>query len=457
MPVSPARQAAYRILLRAESGRGFAVELLQGREVSALKEADRRLATEIVMGTLRWRGELDHRLTTLSGKKLSYFEPEIAAILRLSLYQILFLGKIPKSAVVNEAVELVKAARKKSAGGLVNAVLRKCGPTPGMARPEGIAGETSPPNEESLAAAVRSLPPWLAERWALHFGGDAADSLAWASVRVPPVTLRINGDAVERDEIRQRLFKEGITTRFGSYSKRALVVESGNPQSSGLLREGKAIIQDEASQIVASLVAPRPGDRMLDVCAAPGIKTSQLAGDLRQGLMIACDSSGRRLHAMTTLIEKLILPSVGLHLVRLDATRELPFRIRFDRILVDAPCSGTGTLARNPEIKLRLAPEDLERLSEMQARILRNALRVLAPGGRLVYATCSLEPEENEQIVDAALGLDSALRLVAKQELSDQFPSLSALFDSRGYLHTRPDLHGMDGFFAAVISRAQNS
>ncbi|MGD0697287.1 MAG: 16S rRNA (cytosine(967)-C(5))-methyltransferase RsmB [Terriglobia bacterium] len=455
MPVSPSRQAAYRILLRVEAGRGFAVDLLQGPGVSALKEADRRLATEIVMGALRWRGELDYRLAKLSGKKLSYFDPEIAAILRLSLYQILFLAKIPKSAVVNEAVELAKAARKKSAAGLVNAVLRKCEPSRGLRRREGTGEEPSHPNEEILAAAVRSLPPWLAEGWARHFGTAPAESLAWASVCVPPVTLRINASAGEREETRQRFLREGITARLGRYSSMALVVESGSPQSSELLRRGQAIVQDEASQVVASLVAPRTGDRVLDLCAAPGIKTSQLAGDQREGLLVGCDISGPRLRTMKQVTSMLLPESVRLNLIRLDAASELPFRIQFDRILVDAPCSGTGTLARNPEIKLRLAAKDLVRLGELQSRILRNALRMLAPGGRLVYATCSLEPEENERVVESALQSDGSARLVSARELSDEFPLLSPLFDSEGYLRTRPDLHGMDGFFAAVVRKVE--
>lgn len=453
MPVSPAREVAYRILHRVESGREFAADLLQSPEVSKLREVDRRLATEIVMGTLRRRGELDHCLVLLSGKKLEYFDPEIATILRLSLYQILFLAKIPKSAAVNEGVELAKRARKRSATGLVNAVLRKCEPARGQPRPGET--ETAPPDAESLAGAVRSLPPWLAERWATHFGNEAMNSLAWVSVTTPNTTLRIvsSGDAGDREQIRQRLLGEGIITRPGRYSSQALVVGSGPVWSSKIILEGEAVIQDEASQLVASLVAPQRDERVLDLCAAPGIKTRQIAAAQVAGLLVACDLSARRLRTMRRLLPTRLPDNLRLCLVRLDAARALQFGIRFDRILVDAPCSGTGTLARNPEIKLRLTPSDLTRLAELQLKILQNALQALAVGGRLVYATCSLEPEENEQVVERCLQSDSGVRMVSAGELAEEFPALSSLFDSQGYFRTRPDLHGMDGFFAAVLQR----
>ncbi len=459
MPISPAREAAYRILRRVQSGRAFAVDLLQSPQVSDLKEVDRRLATEIVMGTLRRRGELDYWLEKLSGKKLQYFDPEIATIMRLGLYQILFLERTPKSAVVNEAVELVKAARKRSATGLVNAVLRKAEPLHEPARTSARAGKAGVPDATQVAEAVRSLPAWLAERWAKHFGEEGMKSLAWASLRVPPTTLRTAGGAGDRDEIQKQLAEKGIAARPGQFSGHALVVESvkaGSVQSSPSFREGRAVTQDEASQLVASLVAPRSGERVLDLCAAPGIKAGQLAMALGAGLLVACDLSARRLRTMKGLLPKSNPADLRLFPVRLDATRELCFGITFDRILLDAPCSGTGTLARNPEMKWRLLPKDLFRLAELQARMLQNALQGLAPGGRLVYATCSLEPEENEQVVEKVLPPNKGFRILTPSELSLEFPALSPLFDSQGYFHTRPDLHDMDGFFAAVIHRTSS-
>lgn len=429
------------------------MDLLQGASVSRLKEVDRRLATELTMGTLRRWGELDHWLEKLSGKKIAYFDPEIATILRLGLYQILFLEKIPKSAVVNESVEISKIVRKRSAAGLVNAVLRKAEPIGKLTQAEAGAGKTRSTEAARDEGAVRCLPPWLAERWAGQFGKPAMEALAEASVKVPPTTLRISAAEGDRELVRQQLAKEGIVTRAGRFARTALIVESGSAKSSTMVRERRAIIQDEGSQLVASLVSARPGERLLDLCAAPGIKTSGLAASMRAGLLVACDLSTRRLRTMKSLLRGLIPDGLKLFLVRLDATRELCFATKFDWILLDAPCSGTGTLARNPEIKWRLRPHDLPGLAETQVKMLQNALGSLAMGGRLVYSTCSLEAEENEQVIETVLSSNENYQLTPALELSHEFPELSDFFDPHGYFRTRPDLHGVDGFFAAVIRR----
>jgi 16S rRNA (cytosine967-C5)-methyltransferase len=450
LPVSPARQAAYQILRRVDAGRGFAVDWLQGPLASALADADQRLATEMVMGVLRWRGALDFELERLSGKPFKYFDPEIVTILRLGIYQIGFLARVPRYAVVNEAVELAKQAGKRSATGLVNAVLRKC--QAGLIKFD-ARGQSSL-GTESSEYVRRAVPPWLWERWVQNFGPGATMALVRASLMPPPVTLRVTEAAGTAEEIRQNLAAETITARLGRLARRALVVESGNVLESSTLREGHVQIQDEASQLVGELVAPQPGQRVLDLCAAPGIKTRQLAEVLGAGTLVAADLSARRLRAAVKLLHRQA-PSVGVYWVRLDATRELPFGVKFDRILVDAPCSGTGTLARNPEIKWRLQPKDIPRLAQMQAEILRRGLEVLAVGGRLVYSTCSFEPEENEQVVESVLEQMPGCRLASREQLCGEFARLSSLFDARGYFRTRPDLHAMDGFFAVVINRVR--
>ena len=447
--IAPARGTAYQILRQVEQGRSFAVELLQRPPVGALAAPDRRLATELVMGVLRWGGELDYRIEQLSGRPLKYFDPEVATILRLGIYQMLFLGKVPKSAAVNECVELVKRARKRSAAALVNAVLRKC---PERLR---LGGErqAASPNPETAEAALRSLPQWLRERWVVNFGHEVAESLARASVSTPRTTLRITARNQSREELLHELSREGIEALPARYAASALVVQSGSVQTSKSWREGKVLIQDEASQLVAELVGPEAGQRLLDLCAAPGMKTAQLAGSLTSGTLVACDNSLRRLRTMANLLPQRLPAGVRVHLVCQDATRSPALGMQFDRILLDAPCSGTGTLARNPEIKWRLQLCDVLRLAETQKNMLRKGLGALAKGGRLVYATCSLEPEENLQLVERILDENRDFRLLTNGELVAEFPSLSELFDPRGCFRTRPDVHRMDGFFAAVLTR----
>jgi 16S rRNA (cytosine967-C5)-methyltransferase len=443
LPISPAREIAYKILRRVDSGRGFAVDLLHDPPVTGLRERDQRLAMELVMGVLRWRGELDFLIQQLSGKAMKYFDPEVKIVLRMGIYQIGFLEKIPKSAAVNESVELVKAARKRSAAGLVNAVLRKCQSPTHRARREA--------DVEFAEKALRALPDWLRARWERNFGDDVVQALAVASVSVPPTTLRVTG--AKWEEVEEELRREGIKTRPGLSSNQALIVESGTVQASTAWREGRVVIQDEASQLVATLLSPQPGERVLDLCAAPGIKTGQIAAAMGRGHLVACDLSAKRLRTMAGLARRNFPAEIRLDRVRLNAAQQLPFTCKFHRILLDAPCSGTGTLARNPEIKWRLHPKDLDRLAAIQTGMLENALQTLAPGGRLVYATCSLEPEENEHVVGAVLENIPGFRLRTHKELASEFPALTALFDTRGYFRTRPDLHGMDGFFAAVMTR----
>ncbi len=451
---SPARHIAYDVLRRVESGQAFAVDLLHSPKVSTLKDPDRRLATEIVMGVLRWRGELDFQIEQLSGKKLKGFDPEVLTLLRMGVYQIRFLERIPKSAVVNDAVELTKAARKRSAAGLVNAVLRKCEPP--IDRLTGREfGQLSRENRESVRHA---FPEWLLKRWEAmcatshEAGVEGAWKLAYASLMTPRTTLRLVDPVASLEDVRRELEAEGVATTPCQYAKEhGLNVESGQVLMTRAYREGRIVIQDEASQLVAALVAPQSGQSVLDLCAAPGIKAGELAQLLGQGTLVACDASASRLRTLAQLLPKWVPAAVQLSMLRLDASRELPFEYKFDRILLDAPCSGTGTLARNPEIKWRLHPEDITRLAELQARMLRNALRAVAPGGRLIYATCSLEPEENERIVEKVLREAPSFRAKTAPELALEFPGLAPLFDARGFLRTRPDQHAMDGFNAAVI------
>jgi len=440
-----------------ESGLGFAIDVLQGPQVSALNELDRRLATEIVMGVLRWRGELDFQIERLSRRKATVLDSEVLTILRMGVYQICFLERVPKRAVVDDAVELTKVVLKRSAAGFVNAVLRKCAPP----KDRLAGGEFDHLSAENLDSVRRAFPAWILKRWediappTRELGGaPEALRLAYASLATPRTTLRVVDSSANLPGIRQELEAEGIATSPCLYATtRGLKVESGQVQNTQAYREGRVVIQDEASQLVAELVSPEPGQRVLDLCAAPGMKAGQLAQNLEAGTLIACDRSAARLRTLAKLLPRWVPGAVRLSIVRLDAAQALPFGEKFDRILLDAPCSGTGTLARNPEIKWRLTLEDVTRLAELQATMLRNALPALAGGGRLVYATCSVEPEENAGVVERVLREQPAFRALSEHELALKHPHLIPLFDSQGYFRTCPHEHPMDGFNAVVIVR----
>lgn len=382
--VSPARLAAFDVLRRVDAG-GWASDLLRVK-TAALERRDADLASELVMGCLRRQAQLDFLIRHYSGRDPARLDLEVRLALRLGIYQIRFLERIPMHAAVAESVSLVRRARKASAAGFVNAVLRKVdrAPVPWPDR-----------------ATACSMPAWLLDRWDRHFGEDKASKIAEAFLRPPETWVRVP----EGTPLPPGIELEPSPEVPGAYR-----VVRGEPAG---LR-----IQDVGSQSIVPLLDLRPGLTLLDLCAAPGHKTAQA---LESGVKaIACDLHWRRLRDFQ---------ATGCARIALDGTLPLPFRTRFDRILVDAPCSGTGTLGRNPEIRWRIQPKDLADLPRRQRALLERALEHLAPGGRLVYSTCSLEPEENELVIRAVLGTEPQTER-----------------------YRLPGLQPGDGFYAAVIT-----
>ena len=440
MSVSPSRAAAFDILLRVESKNAFADELLHSSAYAKLSAADHGLATELVMGVLRWRSVLDEEIADRSSQKLARLDPEVLISLRLAAYQLLYLTRVPGRAAVNESVELVKRARKKSAVPFVNAVLRNLDSVP--KRSAAAAAATA----EELAQSF-SHPLWLVERWVKQFGFAAAGDICSHDQQVPPLSIRIHSDAA-RDE----LHKAGVALGLGRLLKSAHRVAAGDVHHTHGFREGMVTAQDEASQLVALLVGD--GSSFLDCCAAPGGKTRILAERNPSATVLAAELYPQR----ARLLRKLVRAS-NVQLIVADA-RNFPVSTLFDRVLVDVPCSGTGTLARNPEIKWRLRPEDLTDLQGRQIAILQAAVQHMAKGGRLVYSTCSLEREENQDVVEAVLSKDSAFHLIESRtrlaELQAEgelvWTDLNSLADGP-YLRTIPGIHPCDGFFAAIIEK----
>ena len=469
MSVSPARKIAFEVLRRVETEGAFAADLLHARLEKAeqgahgLKPEDAALATELTLGVLRWQRLLDALLEHQMGKPVAKLDLEVHLALRLGLYQIRWLERVPAYAAIHESVELTKLARKRSAAGMVNAVLRRA-----ATRATGTAGGTvSTSDQESRPNLLRaesemdsygvlfSHPTWLVQRWIERYGDSRAIQLLGANNH-PPRTTCVLHDESRRQEAADSLRREGLVVEPAPFLRAGWTLRRGHAAASEAFRRGWISVQDEASQMVPLLLDARPGHRVLDLCGAPGGKTGTLARAAGpDSLVVASDVHLHRLRALRGNLER--LGTTNARLVALDAQQPLPFSTQFDRILVDVPCSGTGTLARNPEIRWRLKPEDLPELARRQAAILRAALEVLAQGGKLVYATCSLEPEENEHVVEQALTTAAGVRLISGR--NDLLPHLhegadtGTLFDEHGYFRTFPHVHGTDGFFAAVMER----
>jgi|SRR5579862_2427285 len=449
MPISPARAAAFDILLRVERESSYASELLHSKTYERLPTPDHALATELVMGVLRWRIRLDEEISTASSQPLSRLDLEILISLRLALYQFRWLDRIPARAALHESVELVKRARKRSAAPFVNAVLRK------LSNKLVSSLVVNPQSPESVAAAW-AHPTWLVERWISNYGPTAAEAICKHDQSIPKTGIRLR-----TLEAAAELQSEKIALANGVLLSNARIVESGDITRSHALHNGAIAIQDEASQLVAALAghALPQNSRVLDCCAAPGGKTLAIADQNPHAAIIATELHPHR----ARLLQKLLAaakPGTKIEVVTSDA-RHLPLATPFDRILADVPCSGTGTLARNPEIKWRLKPADLVELHDRQFSILRSALTYVAPKGRLIYSTCSLEKEENEDVVEEVLADNKSVRLVdcaaelARLKAGGElvWPDASSL--TRGpYLRTIPGFHPCDGFFAAILERS---
>lgn len=446
MAISPAREAAFDILLRIEQQDGYASELLHASRYTELSAADHGLATELVMGVLRWRSLLDQQITPHSSLHLEKLDAEVLIALRLAAYQLSFLDRIPERAAVHESVELVKRSRKRSAVPFANAVLRKLSRSALEQRdtPAAIRSAT-------LAEMARSSahPLWLVERWARQFGQHAAERICEYDQNIPETAVRLSSPSIEKE-----LAQENVILTPGRLLTSSRRVQSGDITQTRAFREGRVSIQDEASQLIALLVGHAA--TILDCCAAPGGKTRILASENVDALIVAAE-----LHPHRARLLRKLAPATSVHVIVADI-RQFPVGRLFERVLADVPCSGSGTLARNPEIKWRLHPRDLADLQSRQLVILQSAMKQVAAGGRLIYSTCSLEPEENSAVVEKALGLDASLRVIDCQGELERLRAqghLAASADPRSlltgpYLRTIPGLHPVDGFFAAVIEKS---
>jgi 16S rRNA (cytosine967-C5)-methyltransferase len=442
------RRLASEILLKVDIQKAYADILLDQRiRIQRLQERDRALLTELVYGTLRWRGAIDAQLNCYLRRPLAETDPFIRNLLRVTLYQLLFLNKIPDYAAVNEAVQLAKKHGGGKVAGFVNGALRNF-----LRRNNETATPQATDDSIAVLAVEYSHPEWLVGRWLEYFGLEGAKALMRANNERSPLVLRVNTLKSDRRELLNLLERNGVTAVATQWSPEGVWVQSGSAVD-GLpgFHQGLFQVQGEASQLVAYLLAPQPEERVLDACAAPGGKTTHIAELMNDaGEVTALDISARGIEKIRDNTTRLGLTSI--RPLRADASREFTgsYAGYFDRVLVDAPCSGLGTLRSHPEIKWHRNPSDIERLGRLQKKILDRVVPYLRPGGVLVYSTCTLTRDENEQIVESFL---KAYREFELENAAGYLPEQAKPMVQGSYFLALPHRHNTDGFFAARMRK----
>ncbi len=408
-----------------------------------LTSLDRAFLTELTYGVLRWRERLDWSIRHLSKIPFEKIEPETLNLLRLGLYQIEFLTRTPASAAVNESVELAKRSRGSGGGGFVNAILRSF-----LRKKEEIPYPKIDQDSALHLSVIHSHPLWLVRRWIEEMSIEETLKVCAFNNKISPLFLRTNTLKMGREELIERLRKRGLTAIPTSFSSEGILLDDPPPVSElPFLNEGFFIIQDEASQLVTSVLDPKSGESILDGCAAPGGKTTHVAQRMgNEGEVYALDLTKDKLALIEEMCQRL-----GIMIVKTlkgDATQSLPVLegMTFDRVLADVPCSGFGTLQKNPDLKWRKGEEDIRRLSELQLAILTHLSGYVKSGGVFVYSTCTIFHEENEGVVENFLKGHPKFQL---DPMADVLPEKCYPLIKDKYLKTFPPKDGMDGFFVA--------
>jgi len=464
--------------LRKKTPRAICLEILNRVEEAALHpdrlltdsfkryryftSLDRAFLTELTYGVIRWREKLDWVIRHFSKIPFAKIELETLHILRLGLYQILFMSRTPSSAAVNESAELAKRIRGKGGAGFVNAVLRSS-----IRQKDEIRYPDMAEDPALHLSVVESHPLWLVQRWLKEMGIEEALKLCKFNNRISPLTLRTNTLKISREDLIRKLEEEKLQPLPSTFSEEGILLQDPPPTSElPFMKEGLYIIQDEASQMVTFILDPKPGERILDACTAPGGKTTHMAQRMKnQGEICALDVSKGKLHLVEEMCQRL-----GIKIVKTtkgDAVKSLPLPqgVKFDRILADVPCSGFGTLRKNPDLKWRREEKDIKRLGELQVSILSNLSAYVKERGVLVYSTCTVFHEENEDVVETFLGGHPEFQLDQIEKVASDIPACRQAdmvdgksekvrsFVRNGYFKTFPPKNEMDGFFVARLSR----
>ncbi len=411
-----------------------------------LTSLDRSFLTELTYGVIRWREKLDWVITQFSEIPFEKIELEAINILRLGLYQILFLSRTPASAAVNESVELAKQIRGRGGAGFVNAVLRSS-----IRQRDEIHYPEIAEDPALHLSVIQSHPLWLVRRWIKEVGAEEAVRICAFNNQISPLTLRANTLKINRKDLIEKLSEEGLKAQATAYSEEGILLEDPPPTSElPFIKQGLYVIQDEASQLVSSILDARPGERILDACAAPGGKTTHVAQRMEnRGEIHALDLSKGKLDLIEEICQRLGVKIVKV--LKADAAASLPVSkdLAFDRVLADVPCSGFGTLRKNPDLKWKRGEKDIQRLGALQLSILNNLSAYVKKGGALVYSTCTVFHEENEDVVETFLGGHPEFRLDQIEKAGEKLRP----FLHNGYFKTFPPRNEMDGFWVARLRK----
>jgi 16S rRNA (cytosine967-C5)-methyltransferase len=412
---------------------------------------DRALLQALVYGVLRWRGRLDFIISNFSRTRFDKINPKILNILRLALFQIIYLDRIPISAAVTTAVDLAKTSGAPWVVGYVNALLRRA-----AREYRKVSFPDMGKDPIAALAADKSFPDWIIRRWLNRYGNEITAALCDAANSIPPITVRTNTLKTSPGELSKALENESGQVKQTLYSPLGIGVV--NPLSPipelSAFKAGWFQVQDEAAQMVSLLLDPKPGETVLDACAGLGGKTGHIAQLMRNdGRVVALEKDGRKLLQLEDEMQRLGISIVSTRCHDLEKALPKDKLASFDRVLIDAPCSGLGVIRRNPDIKWLRSENELAKNKRRQLRLLENLCRAVKPGGILVYAVCSVEPEENEEVINSFLEKQSGF--VIDKKLGGLPEKVKQMAVSSGLFKTHPNLTEMDGFFSARLQRIQ--
>ncbi|MFF2414565.1 16S rRNA (cytosine(967)-C(5))-methyltransferase [Bacillus sp. Nf3] len=445
MKKSNVREVALDALIKLEQNQAYSNLLLQSvMKDKDLADQDKPLLTELVYGTLQNKLALDYMLAPFV-KKPQKVAPWVMQLLRMSLYQMVYLEKIPDRAAIHEAVELTKKRGHKGISSLVNGVLRSV-------QREGIPSFDAIKDQVKRLSIETSHPLWLVEEWVQAYGFEAAENMCRIHLVPPKQTLRVNRMKTDRTALQQKLMDAGIETELGDLSEDALKLMKGSIVSTPSFQEGYVTIQDESSMLVARALDPQPGETVLDACAAPGGKSTHIAERMNdEGKIVSLDLHEHKVKLIKQAAKRLNLTQIEAK--ALDARKAADYysEASFDRILIDAPCSGFGVIRRKPDMKYTKSQEDSARLAAIQQAILKEAAPLLKPGGTLVYSTCTMDPTENQQVIHAFLQEHQDFE--PDLSLNERLPEQVAPFVQNGSVQILPHYFGTDGFFICSMRK----